>query len=123
MDAYILGSSNTGVKQVDWTMCGPEKYVVVRWPWAILPCFVVLSSLIFLVSTNFESYGKQQVYKASVLAGYFYGREGWSADELGDIKVGLQHRETAKALTQKARFLKAKLMRNPEEEVTFIKVE
>ena len=81
MTNYVRDSSNlTVVGQVGQT----HVYVTVIWPWIILPAFLVIASIVYLMLAMYESKRKRvRVWRTSELALLFHGRKVWDDyDEL-----------------------------------------
>jgi hypothetical protein len=121
INKYLTSPTNNKAETLPAKVFGAETFVVVRWWWAIAPCLIVLSTLGFLIATIIDSRMKQELFKSSVLTGYFHGLEGWSEDELGEIAEDLREREREAVLTEKAKSLKARLMRSRDGNLKFVK--
>jgi len=116
MNGLLLSEHNLKATQIPGAAIGKETYVRVRWAWAIFPCLIVVGSILFLVLTILESSRGEQLFKTSVLTGYFHMFEGWTQAELQQLdrvsaKLG-KGRDTYVKLERKAHEIKVKLRRN-----------
>ncbi|KAF2819752.1 hypothetical protein CC86DRAFT_429958 [Ophiobolus disseminans] len=70
----FLRDENTGVEQVSGDAWGPEPYVETQWLWILLPCALLLSTLILICGTIIKS-RKDSVpsWKSSALATLLHG--------------------------------------------------
>ena len=120
INTYLTSPTNTKSQSLPGQVFGSETYVIVRWPWALTPCLIVVSSLVFLIATIINSKGKEPLFKSSVLAGYFHGLEGWSVEELDRIGEDLRATGREEELTERGKALRARLMRT-ERNLKFVK--
>lgn len=69
-----LRYANTGVEQVKGDAWGPEPYVKTRWLWILLPCSLLLGTLVLICGTIMKS-RKDSVpsWKSSALATLLHG--------------------------------------------------
>lgn len=80
----MVGPKST---KLNGTLYIPETYIVVRWPWFILPSSLVLLSIIFFGLTVRRSTRRVPLWRSSVLPYLFHGLEGWAAS---DVRVNDQ---------------------------------
>ncbi|KAF2818751.1 hypothetical protein CC86DRAFT_153528 [Ophiobolus disseminans] len=89
LNAFMRSSQNVQRSKIPGVAYTTKTYVKVRWEWATLPGIIVLSAVVFLVLTILESDHSKQLFKTSVLTGYFYNIEGSSREnESSDMLQG-----------------------------------
>ena len=74
MSDYLRSQANTGVEQVSGSAWGPEPFVKTQWLWLLLPCSLLLGTLLLICGTIAKS-RKQKVpsWKSSALATLLHG--------------------------------------------------
>lgn len=83
-----------------------EIYVLVRWPWVILPTVVVIGA-VFLAAIVFVNHRSDvRLWKASLKPLLFHGLDGWKLDEVDADTVG--------GMEKLAKEMKAQLAKNEE---------
>lgn len=116
MNSFLLGDHNLNATQIAGITIGKETYVHVQWVWAVFPCIIVLGSVVFLLLTILVSSRGEQLFKTSMLTGYFHSLEGWTQAELqqndGVSPTPIKRRDTHGELGSKAHDIKVKLRRN-----------
>ncbi|KAF2792011.1 hypothetical protein K505DRAFT_279589 [Melanomma pulvis-pyrius CBS 109.77] len=124
-DIFLRSEQNLNATKTYGEAFGQETYVRVRWAWAVFPLVIVVGSVVFLLLTILASLGGEQLYKTSVLAGYFHRLEGWNQAELDRIENGLwrrtERRDRFDQLARKAQEMKVRLWRNTKGELEFIR--
>ncbi|KAI8938751.1 hypothetical protein NX059_004618 [Plenodomus lindquistii] len=127
--ALLRSSQNANSSTVAGSAMVPVTYVYVRWQWATLPGLIVFLSVAFLVLTMLESGRGQQLFKTSVLTGYFHGFDPSSkgsdirndSSEQSFVRKGLGDR-TYYALLDRGKEVKVRLSRNDDGELRFIPI-
>ena len=123
--AFISSPQNLDATKVYGEIQEHETYVLVKWMWAIFPIVLVVGSTFFLMLTILVSRKGEQLYKTSVLTGYFHKLNGWSDVDLEklDRKTPLQRgrKDTYDRLVRKGREIKVRLARNGRGVMVFVK--
>ena len=123
--SFLRSEQNPKATKVYGTTLDKETYVRVRWIWAIFPCVIVVGSVLFLVLTILASSWGEQLYKGSVLTGYFHKVEGWDEKELESIEGydgnRNQEKETYNGLKKRAHEIRVKLCRNDQGKLEFLR--
>lgn len=70
-----------------------EYFLRVRWFWFLVPLILLLSSILFLALTMFQSHRKEYLFKNSILAVLLHGLEGWDYDSYQGVKQKENHRD------------------------------
>lgn len=95
------------------TIWDPGTYIVVQWPWLILPILLILFSTLFLVIVMlFTSKRNMPLWKSALLPFIFHGLE---PDDLGEgerRKLHTGRLEMKYEMEQKAKEISARLWRN-----------
>lgn len=86
ISSFMRGSQNEKVTNLTGAAFSMETYVHVRWEWFILPTIIVLASVTFLIVIALKTHSKEQLFKSSVLIGYFLKWEQ-AQEAHGDDKV------------------------------------
>lgn len=106
---------NYNATVVEGTALFMETYIIVRWPWMILPLVeTVLAALLLIISIVVSQ--KQPLLKTSVIAYLTARLDGWEDEELS---VAGAHRLTQEHLEGLASGLKAQLEVHSEGRLTF----
>jgi hypothetical protein len=125
INSFLMGPENANTSRVFGTAMMQETYILVRWQWAALPGMVVLLSITFLVLTIWESGRSEQLFKNSVLTGYFYRvRTISTLMELGKVSTALTA-ETGRqdgydSLLRRGKDVEVRLERNNEGKLEFL---
>lgn len=77
MSLIIQNSRNPNTTKIAAEVFSEQVFVRVRWAWFVLPLSVVLTSILFLFVTIFQSRTKPYLFKTSIIAVLFHGLEGW----------------------------------------------
>lgn len=114
----LRSEQNFNSTELHGSASGLETYIRVQWLWVLFPVSLVIASAIFLAVTIAESNGKQQLYKTSVLPGYFHNfvvKDQESAEEGNAIaqrrNSELRGKNNAHALESKSRGVQLTLRR------------
>lgn len=92
-----------------------EIYVIIRWPWLLLPGLLVLLSAMFLLLTmRMSRKGRgSPLWKSRVLPFLFHGLDGW---EKGELRVSDEA-----GMDQAGKKMKAQLLKNGEGDRKFVR--
>jgi len=122
LSAFMLSSQNMKRSTIPGAAFTTETYVKVRWGWATLPGFIVLSAVIFLVLTMWDSGRSNQLFKASVLAGYFHGVEGLTQLSTVDHRIYVakkDERHDYHSMLERSKKIKVRLTRREDGALVF----
>jgi hypothetical protein len=74
MSDYLRSSANAGTEQVSGAAWGSEPFIETRWLWMLLPCALLLGTLVLICGTIFKS-RKESLpsWKSSALATLLHG--------------------------------------------------
>jgi hypothetical protein len=73
----VQSKENPNSTDITTSVSKEEIFVVVRWPWFILPLTTVLVTFLFLALTIAKSRSQPYLFKTSIMAVLFHGLEGW----------------------------------------------
>ena len=121
LSAFMRSPHNTNRSMILGDALTTETYVHVRWVWATLPGLIVLSAVTFLVLTMWESSRSEQLLKASVLTGYFYGVDGLSNMKIDPSRHSGRGRrkDDEPALLERSKEIKVRLTRRKDGTLVF----
>ncbi|EOD50359.1 hypothetical protein UCRNP2_2871 [Neofusicoccum parvum UCRNP2] len=114
MTNQVRTSSDVSCK-IYGTALHMETFIVVRWKWLGLPVAVIVFGVAFLVTTIALNWTKKTVlWKSNDLPLLTHGLEGWDADALAGV-------ETSVAIRRTAGEMRARLGRNADGELRFLR--
>jgi hypothetical protein len=114
---YIQSSQNPEAGISAGNAYAYMPFFEVRWTWLIMPLLLVLTSILFLICTVFQSRRKPYLFKNSIVASILYGLEGWRA---GELQMTPGNRETERDLERRANNMKAKLVSDGDGNLRFV---
>ncbi|KAF2136026.1 uncharacterized protein K452DRAFT_149349 [Aplosporella prunicola CBS 121167] len=104
----VAPNSSTTATGTAWV---PETYIIIRWPWIILPSVLVLLTAIFFTATIFISH-KAPLWKSSLIPLLFHGLHGWKESELSVMGQ--------KEMDKAAKGMEARLSENEKGDLKFV---
>lgn len=115
ISSFMRSSQNVKATNLTGEVIETETYVRVKWEWATFPVLIVLGSIIFLILTILESRSGEQLFKSSVLTGFFVRWDG-----APESRLGKERKYHYKDVLQEGKESCVRLTKNEHGEILFL---